>query len=80
MLPFIEVAFRQWSADVGDAKERSQKFGIHVTKTDGGALVSFIAQREPQEIGLKGGRCKNGQDVRYEITDDLLLKKTSYFK
>jgi hypothetical protein len=80
MLPYIHVAYQAWLREMGDSKERIQKFKIYVFKAKDGMLVTFIAVREPDEVNLVGGRGKNGRDVQYEIGNDLKVKGVSYFK
>jgi hypothetical protein len=76
----IVVAIEAWSSEIGDAMKALSVFKVVVYEINGGRLVRFIAKRESDELGLKGGYCKNGRDVQYEVGEDLAVKSVSYFK
>jgi len=77
LLPFLALAYREWTLEVG---ERASKFKVLVFENCGGFRIVFLAKREIDERGLMGGRCRNGQDVEFNITADLKIESKSYFK
>ena len=80
MLPYLELAYKEWALEVGDAEERASKFKVLIYENCGGFKILFLAKRETDELGLRGGRCRNGQDVQFTITSDLKIESKSYFK
>jgi hypothetical protein len=79
-LPYLALAYKEWALEVGDAEERASKFNVHIYENRGGLRILFLAKREPDERLLKGGRCRNGQDVQFTVTSDLKIERKNYFK
>jgi len=80
LLPFIQATYLEWVNGL-DVAPIMENFNIRVNRDiQGGVRVLFHAKRQPDEIGLKGGRCKNGQDIEFRVNSELKVIGYSFFK
>ena len=80
MFKYVQAAFLVWSKDVPGANTSLVNYKITVYREPAGVRVCFTAKRQADELGLKGGRCRNGRDVQYKVDDDFVVIGHSFFK